>query len=166
MAVIDSNVVKEIIKALRADATIQLKIAKDSKNNYAIHPGNFNQLHNVFPQLTVEYSEGNSEQVFPSSHDALIVTVWIDEKSNEQSYSFCRIVTDAIVTLFNREGGDFNNLDVTTDTGVRICNFIKQSVIFDYDDVIKKHYGEVIFDVVRSEGESFNPINAGNKVWV
>lgn len=166
MAAIDSNVIKEVIKALRANATIQARIAKDLKNNYAIHPGNFNQLHNVFPQLTVEYNEGPSEQSFPSSHDTLMITVWVDEKSNEQSYSFCRIVIDAIVTLFNREGGDFNYIDLTTNTGVRICNFIKQSVIFDYDDVIKKHYGEVIFDVVRSESENYSDATAGNKTWV
>jgi hypothetical protein len=166
MAAIDSDVIREVIVALKNNATIQSKIARDSKNNLSIHPGNFNLINNVFPQITVEYNDGSSEPEFPASKDSLVITIWIDKNTSEQPYSFLRIVSDAILTLFNREGGAYNKIDVPTNTGVRVCSFLKIHRFFDYDSEIKKHYCEITFEVVRSEGESFAAADAGDRLWV
>src|SRR3989304_7905601 len=123
MPAIDSDLIREVIRALRSNATVITNIPTDSNGNLAIHPGNFNPIHNLFPQLTVEVLDGSSEPVIPSSHDALIITIWLDTKTKEQSYSFIKTLSDAIITLFNREGGDFNNIDIPTNTGVRVCFF-------------------------------------------
>lgn len=166
MAAIDSDIIREIISALRADSIVIANIAKDSNNNLAIHPGKFNPLHNVFPQITVEVIEGESEEQFPSSHDSVIITIFHDAKVRTQIYKFMVLVRDAIILLFNREGGSFNNIDVPTNTGVRFNRILKQGVDFDYDETIQKYYCEITFDVVRAEDESFAPSDAGDLAWV
>jgi hypothetical protein len=165
MSAIDSDLIREIIGRLRNDITIQSKIGKDSRNNLAIHPGKYNPIHNVFPQITVEVLEGGSEAQFPSSHDSLIITIFVDKKEKDPIYAFMVQVKDAILALFNRKGGSLNNIDVVTNTGVRICQILKGSIDFSYDDTIQKNYCEIIFSVVRSEGESFAPSDAGDVPW-
>ena len=166
MAAIDSDIIREVIKHLKSDLTIQSKIAKDRNDNLAIYSANFANISAVFPSITVEIEEGQSEQAFPSSIDTLKIIVWIDIKTKEESYKFLKSVSDAVISLFNREGSVFNNIDISTNTGVRFCNLLKRMVMFDYDDMIQKHYCQIVFDIVRSEGESFDPSDAGDVAWV
>jgi len=77
-----------------------------------------------------------------------------------------KTVSDAILDLFNREGGIYNEIDVPTNTGVRVCEILKSSRNIGYDEVLKYDFAEIIFEAVISEGESFDPTDAGNKIWV
>jgi len=76
-----------------------------------------------------------------------------------------KTVSDAILDLFNREGGIYNEIDVPTNTGVRVCEILKSSRIIGYDEILKYDFAEVTFDAVISEGESFAVSDAGNKAW-
>ena len=75
-------------------------------------------------------------------------------------------ISDAILAEFNREGDDFNDIDVGSNTGVRFNLFLNQSVIFGKETSINRNFVELIFTVMRADGESFAPSDAGNQAWV
>lgn len=165
MPVVDSDLIREIIKALKSNTVVQNNIAKDVNNEYSIRPGDFVPTGAVLPQICVTVEEGSSEPSFLASHDTLTISIWVDPKRKQNPYAFLTVIMDAIVGLFNREGSDFNNIDVPTNTGVRICQLLKATRSMDYDPELKYFYGEVVFEVVRSEGESFAAADAGDKPW-
>jgi len=156
----------KIIDALKGDATIIANIAKDRNGNLSIRPGRFVPTGAVLPEITVEEDEGASEPKIPATHTKLIITIWIDSKETKPSYSFLKTTSDAILALFNREGGSYNEIDIPTNTGVRVCEILKSSRIISYDEVLKYDYAEITFEAVISEGESFDTSDAGDKVWV
>jgi hypothetical protein len=166
MAAVTSNFLKKVIVALKTDATIIANIAKDKNGILSVRIGNFVPTGAVVPEITVIEEELNSEPKLPATHTKLIITVWIDSKETSSSYSFLKTVSDAILDLFNREGGIYNEIDVPTNTGVRVCEILKSSRNIGYDEVLKYDFAEIIFEAVISEGESFDPTDAGNKIWV
>jgi hypothetical protein len=166
MPAITKNFFNKIIEALKLDVTIAANIGKDRNNNLSIRPGRFVPTGAVLPEITVEEDEGPSEPSIPATHTKLVITIWIDSKVTKPAYSFLKTNSDAILDLFNREGGIFNEIDIPTNTGVRVCEILKSSRIIAYDEVLKYDFAEITFEVVISEGESFDPTDAGNKAWV
>ena len=166
MPAVTTNFLKKIVAAIKNDATIKANIAKDKNGELSVRPGNFVPTGAIVPSITVEEDTGGSEPSIPATHTMLTITIWIDSGQTKQAYTFLRTVSDAILDLFNREGGIFNEIDVTTNTGVRVCQILKSSRIIEYDEVLKYDYAEIIFEAIISEGESFDPTDAGNKTWV
>ena len=164
MAAVNSDIYRIILGILTGNTIIQNNIAKDVNNHLSIRPNIFNPEGAKFPQICINVTEGESEAKFPTSHDSVNITVWEDQMNNREWYKSLKQISDEIISLFNRKGDIFNNIDVPTNTGVRVCRFLKQSVTFDFD--VKKYYVEIIFNIVRSETESFASSDAGNKAWV
>lgn len=166
MPAITTNFLKTVIAALNADPTLIANIAKDKNDKLSIRVGNFVPSGAVVPEITVIENEEASEPKIPSTKTRLCITVWIDPTKTRPSYEFLKTVSDAILALFNRQGGLYNSIDVDTNTGVRVCQILKSSRTKGYDEVLKYNFVEVTFSAVISEGESFATADAGNKAWV
>lgn len=166
MAAVTNVFFNKIVSALKTNSTVIANIATDRNGNLSVRPGRFVPTGAVLPEITVEEEEGASEPKIPATSTKLIITIWIDPKVTKPSYSFLKTTSDAIITLFNREGGDFNEIDIPTNTGVRVCQILKSSRIIGYDEVLKYDYAEITFEAVISEDESFAASDAGDKAWV
>lgn len=166
MPIIDEHLISVVVSALIADPYLNSKIAKDNTNRYFIQPAETVPVGFVFPGITLKWKEGPSESQIPASRDMLTVTVWIDPKKTKEGFEFLKTSSDRILTLFNRQGDAYDQIDVGTDTGIRICQFLKVSREFSHDDELNLDYAELIFEVVKSEDESFDPLVAGDKDWV
>jgi hypothetical protein len=165
MAAIDSDLIRVIIEKLKVNSGIMSGIASDGSGNKMVRPATYSVIDMLMPAITVNVSDGGSEPIIPASSDTLSIIVWCGDKVNKEFYKFLKGKADLIITLFNREGDDFNNIDIPTDTGVRFCQLLKQNVSFGFDDEFKKYYVEVIFWVIRSEDESFKASDAGDAAW-
>jgi len=162
MPVIDEDLERTVVKALRGDAGIVSLIKKDRNGK----PGIFNAMFPsgaVRPCVTYMVNDGRSEPIFPASNDLLTITYW--RKQGRGSKRNRKIFKDNLLNLFNRKGGAFDNIDEATNTGVRYAQFLKRAVDFGFESRIKLDFVEVIFEVVRSEGESFDPDDAGDQAW-
>ena len=166
MAAIDTDVEKEVFRRLNTDSTIIAFLAKDKNAKNSIRPSGFNPDGPIFPQITYSYEGGKSEPVFPASKGRLHIIVWIEPSVTSAPYVTLKPIAEKILVLFNRKGSSLNNLDVPTNTGIRFTQLLKDNVIFDYDETIKKNFAHIIFDVNVSEGESFADVDAGDKSWV
>jgi len=166
MSTINTDLFRTIRSKLVADATIISKIKKDRNGRLSIRPGSSIPSGFLLPGITIEVIENASEPLFPVSNDLVRIMFWTDPKAQEQGYSLRKTVADAIIALFNREGSSLNNIDIPTNTGIRVASMLKTSVIFDHDEVIDRNYVEILFDVIRSESESYDPGDAGNQGWV
>lgn len=166
MATIDSDLIRVIVEKLKDDVNIMSGIASDTKGNKMVRPATYSVIDMLMPAITVNVSDGGSEPIIPASSDVLSIIVWCGDKVNKEFYKFLKQKADLIITLFNREGDDFNNIDVPTNTGVRFCQLLKQNVSFGFDDEFKKYYVEIVFQVIRSENESFKASDAGDISWV
>lgn len=155
---------KKIVAALTNDISISALVGKDKNGISSIRCAKI-PTGSVLPQITIDDEELNSEPEFTATHSLLNITVWIDSKETKPVHSFLMDISDKIIALFNREGGKYNEIDVTTNTGVRVCNILKTSRTIDYDEILKYNYVEIIFEVVRSEDESFATTDAGDKAW-
>jgi hypothetical protein len=152
------------MKILRENSVIQINVKRDVNKNLSIRPGKFVPSGSITPCIIIEVNENASEPSFPACRDTLKITYWLDPKIEQEPYTKAKTVIDTILTLFNRD--NHQEIDIPSNTGVRVCQFLKQSVVYDRDEVLDKYYGEVIFEVVRSEGESFATGDAGNAVWI
>ena len=159
------NTFQTIVKILRDDSFIKSKISKDINGNLSIRPADTLYSGIILPCITIFVEESEVQPVIPSILEIANIKVWTNPKETENDYIFRKQVIDAIVTLFNRKGDDFNEIDVVNNTGLRFCNFLKQSIDYDHDETIDKNYGEVIFEVIRSKDESFSVDDAGDKIW-
>lgn len=165
MAAIDSDLEKIVVSKILADATIVAFLAKDKNNKPSIRPSGFNPNGPLFPQITYSFNSGKSEPIFPATKGRLHIIIWADPIETLTPKSMMQPIVNRILAIFNRKGSSLNLIDVATDTGVRITQILKEDSIMDYDEVIKKNFAQVIFDVNMSEGESFDPSNAGDKAW-
>jgi len=159
-----SDLMKTAIDALLAESSIYNKIAKDKNNAYSIRPGETIVSGMLVPAITVCQEEGESEPKFPTSHDTLRVIIWINDKTTREYYKYLREFSDLVIALFNRKGSTFNSISGTT--GNRYCRFLKRGVTIDFDTEVKLFYAEIVFDVIRSEGETFSPSDSGDLAWV
>lgn len=164
MPLIETGVVQEVVSILSDDPDIQSLVAQDPNNNLSIRPAKYTPSGTKFPQITIGYSEGNSDSLIPASVDTVNMTVWVNELYKEP-YKFLDQMKNIIINIFNREGGDYNRIDEDSNSGIRFCQFKKLSATIDFEDEIKCYYCEVIFEVIRSENESFAPVDAGNGTW-
>lgn len=166
MPIIDTNLMRIVIDKLKTDATVINFVAKDKNSNLSIRPGDFIKSGALFPMITVNIKEDDSEPKFPACKDVLTITIWLSDKTpNGEFYKKLNLVKDQIISLFNREGGSFNQIDVATNTGYRVCQFLKNSANIEHDDILDLFYCEIIFDVVRSEDETFLVSDAGDRPW-
>jgi len=164
MAAVTSNFIQKIIIALINDSIVQNNIARDKNGNLSVHVAKL-PTGAVLPEITIDEEEMDSEPQFPATRTRVTIIVWIDTKTTRPNYSFLKTISDEIITIFNREGSKYNEIDVPTNTGVRVCNILKTTRDINYDEILKYHYAEVIFEAVISEDESFAAADAGNKVW-
>lgn len=166
MAAIDTDVEREVVKRLIADSTITTFLGKDKNNKNSIRPSGFNPDGPLFPQITYSYDSGKSEAVFPATKGRLHIIAWVDPVVDLTPFSKLKPIGEKILSIFNRKGSSLNNLDVSTNTGIRFTQVLKDSITYDYDEVIKKNFAHIIFEVNVSEGESFADADAGDKAWV
>jgi hypothetical protein len=164
MATIDSDLYREVYRTVVNDSFIKSKLGKDERGTLSVRP-TYIPTGMVFPAITIEIEEAESEIMIPATRAHLTFTIWCDEKKTNEPYKFLKQIGDHIVALFNREGSKYNNVDVGTNTGVRICLFRKMRTAYGFDDFVKYFFYEVIFDVTFSESESFASEDAGDLPW-
>lgn len=154
-----------LVSVLQSDATIQSGLVKDKNGLFSIKPSGSRPVGDVFPQITYRFDEGPSEDAIPAARRSLSVIYWVDRRQ-KQFYKKMKTITDQINALVNRAAGSFQNIDVVLNEGLRTAGIVKTTGGPEYDDDINKHFWELIYDVVISEGESFATADSGEAVWV
>lgn len=163
---IETGVIQEVVRILAEDSDISYILKKTRNGQIPVRPGHFVPVDAVFPQITVAWKNVESEPQFPAEMGDLYIVVWLDIKHKEPIKTLENI-KDYIITLFNRHGEVHNNIDVSSNTGIRFNQFLKKGQDCDLDEVIKKYYCELIFRVcVSDREESFDPSDSGDQSWV
>jgi len=152
-------------KVLNDDSVIQDNTVLISGTNRAIFPRAHFPVSGKFPQITYLFEEGESEDALPAARRVLRVFYWINEKT-PQAYKKLTAVAKRINELINRKASSLNDIDVTANEGLRVALVLKTGGAPDYDDRVNKHFYELVYDVVMSEGESFAEADRGDAPWV
>lgn len=164
MPTIDTDIARKVIAVLLAETAITDQLASNTAGKM-IRAGKAQLIGDKYPQITVFYTDGKSDSIFPACEGELNITIWVKD-THREPISFLSGIKDLILALFNRQGSDYNDIDVPTNTGLRVLQFVNRVSEYGVDDVVKDIYWELIFDVNRSNGESFLASDAGNKTWV
>lgn len=161
-----TTVEEAVIAKLLATPTVVALLSTDRNVNPLIRAAKFQTVGDKYPQITIDFSEGKSDSIFPASEGELNITIWV-KQSQPEPKKFLNILKELIIPLFNREGDVFNDIDVPTDAGIRFLQFVLTGADFHQDDVVKDYYCEMIFTVNRSRGESFaSDVVHGDDPWV
>ena len=152
---------QKVIEVLLAQSFVQTKIAKDPRNNYLVKLGDVNLQGNKFPLMTVEVNEGAENTLLPHQEVTLHICVYIGDSTTEPG-TFLITIRDEIKGVFSKQASDFTELLEE----LRILQIAVLSADLDYDERVKKHYVEVIFEVKKSLNESFAPSDAGDQSWI
>jgi hypothetical protein len=125
----------------------------------------FSPVGNTYPQICLDIDEGSSEMVFPAGHYKLAITMSV-KKDSTQPYKMIRDIAKRVNAVLNRKASSLSEINVMADTGLRIAKCLKSDGGIWFDKTTNLYNDEIVFDMVISEGESFNPANAGNLPWL
>jgi hypothetical protein len=152
--------IQQARKILVQDVNINSYVSEDKLGDSNIRPEITIKSYLSYPMITLKVEELESYYPIPSAKDLLNITIHIN-KDIKPCYDNLRRFSDIILALFNREGGVYNELT----TGLRICNILKLDRSIEFDADLNLYYCEMLFEVVRSEEESFAGTVAGDKPW-
>lgn len=132
-------------------------------NNNKIKVAYFSPVGNKYPQITIWIDEGKSEPMFPAGWYKFFIYIWFDKKDTNQIYSKSRQIIKRVNEILNRKGTQLSEIDIVSNTGLRVVNCLKEGgeIVFDKDSGM--YYTELIYEVVISEDEDFN---ANYNGWV
>jgi hypothetical protein len=153
--------IQQVREVLIENASISNYVSQDKLGESNVRPEITIRSYLSYPIITLKVEELESYYPIPSAKDFLKITIYIN-KDIKPCYDNLRRFSDIIVALFNREGGVYNELT----TGLRICDILKLNRSIEYDEDLKLYYCEMLFEVIRSEEESFVAADAGDKPWV
>jgi len=153
-----------LVDLLGGDTNITDNLKVKPNGNFPIHPTGFNPVGNTFPQITYKFDEGPSEDAIPAARRVLRIFYWVNQ-NDKNAYSRMKSTTDRINFIVNRTAGNFQNIDINANSGVRSAGNVKTGGGYDYDADLNKHVWELIYDIVISEDESFLVADAGNATW-
>jgi hypothetical protein len=153
--------IQKVREILAEDVDIENYVSKDKIGESNIRPEITIQSYLSYPIIILKVDELESQYPIPSAKDILNITLFIN-RDMAPCYDNLRRFSDIIMGLLNREGGAYSELS----KDLRICDILKLSRDIEYDDELKLYYCEMLFEVVRSEGESFAASDAGDKAWV
>jgi len=145
------------------DADVTLQALKPSGIPTEI--AKFMPAGNQYPQICLYTSEGFSEMAFPAGHFRLYVGVYA-EKTETQPYGVIRNIVKSINRLINRKASSLSEIDVPTNIGLRVAKCLKSGGFINFNKETGLYECEIEYDMVVSEGESFDPADAGNRAWV
>jgi len=154
-----------VMETLAADSIIQSLIARDTNGNYMVVPSKFVPVGNVYPQITVSLDFKDSEPKFPAGYYNLMIRLWFKDDPSQQ-FSKTFTFKDAIDSLFNREGNEYNIINIASSYNLRVASILRRFGEVSYERDHNKYYIDYRFDCVLSEDESFTAANAGDKSWV
>lgn len=159
------NFEARLVSVLTADSILTGNLKADSNGLFPIYPSGMQPVGNVFPQITFLFDEGPSEDALPAVRRSLTLTVWV-AKLQKQPYSKLQAIADRLNQLINREAGEFVNIDIPTNSGLRTALVLKTSGGYGFNDELDKHFWEIIYDIVISEEESFAASDSGDQSWI
>lgn len=130
----------------------------------AIFIARTNPVGNVYPMITLDVDFNDSNSVIPSTFATVTIMVWLNgpppEQGMSQGLSKLKPISDRINLLFNRQGRDnacqLNEINAEENIGLRIVRCVKTfEKQLDYDNMHKKYFSMILFDIVMSENEDY-----------
>lgn len=152
--------IQKVREVLVDNTTINNYASKDKFGKTNIRPEITIRSYLSYPIITLKVEELESFYPIPSAKDLLTITIHIN-KDIKPCYDNLRRFSDIIIALLNREGGNYNELLKQ----LRICDILKLNRNIEFDEDLKTYYCEILFEVTRSEDESFLAADAGDKPW-
>ncbi len=148
---------------LISDDVIKSIVNVDSNDNVAIFTGYFSPIRAAYPQITLKWDAGKSEEIIPAEVGHMFINAWL-EKEEKEPYKTLQTIENRVLQLLNRnynsitdKSSPFDEIDrdPAVNKGLRIVQFLKVNAEKDYDKEIEKHYLTMDFNVVMSEDEDF-----------
>ena len=145
-----------------ADATINGKVGE------RIYYGEYHPKDNLFPQIVFCIDDLGSETVLSARHVFLRVWIWVAEVSDPSPKIELEILYKAVNDLINRNiNTPFDEINIGDDEGLRVVSCVKSSAKDEFVETERKYKYEIIYKIVMSEGETFDPNSEynGGKAW-
>lgn len=90
----------------------------------------------------------------------------MDKNTTVTPYAVLRTFIYHINRICNRKASSLSDIDITDNEGLRVARCVKEEGEIHFVRETGKWFGELCYGCVISEGESFDPDDAGNKAWV
>ena len=146
--------IKKLKDVLKQDATLMSLLGTTS-----VVDSEFSPVNNVYPQICVKITDGESQPIFPAGEKDINITIWVDKNSVEPFTTLHR-VADRIKFMLdinrNSSASNFNSINLTTNTGLRVCSIVKKHSDHGFDSEIGKYFYMLLFSSVVSENEDFS----------
>jgi len=152
---------EKLLEIMKADVDLQATVT----GGLRIYVSHYSATGNKYPQVSIWLDEGRSETIFPAGCYKLTVILWI-EKNTKGPYLLSRTIVKELNRIVNRKASSLSEIDVGDNEGLRIARCVKDGGETIFNRQTGLYFSELIFDVVMSEDESFDPDDAGNKPWV
>ena len=151
----------KIIEILENDSELETIIGRE----LFVEISQFSPVGNEYPQITIAQDEGVSESIFPAGHYNVYICIWVEE-GTQGAYGVLERIKERVNALLNRKGDSLSEIDVGANEGLRVAWSIKTGGATEFEKDSKLFCKMITFSMVISEGESFDPDDAGNKEWV
>ncbi len=151
-----------ILTLLNADTSLRTLIGRTT--TFA-KPSRFSPVDNLYPQITVWVDEGDSEPVFPAGKYAMEIIIWLDKKAETEPLKKLGDIGERIKAMFNRKASSISDINLGTNTGLRISFCLKTGGGADIDEKSGCYFKEIDFELTVSENEDFTG-TGGNATWV